>query len=111
MVRKRPGLEVVGDNNQTLAPGLGDDSGDRDERARADQPPETHDSLDSLDNLSAKGITDSASVLPVQVFRWSDFPERAFEAKTGAAISVLLVFLVIMNAIAIVLRRRFERRW
>ena len=57
------------------------------------------------------GITDSASVLPVQVFRWSDFPERAFEAKTGAAICVLLVFLVIMNAIAIVLRRRFERRW
>ncbi|KMW57255.1 Phosphate transport system permease protein PstA [Candidatus Rhodobacter oscarellae] len=56
-------------------------------------------------------ITDSASVLPVQVFRWSDFPERAFEAKTGAAICVLLVFLVIMNAIAIVLRRRFERRW
>ncbi len=57
------------------------------------------------------GITESASVLPVQVFRWSDFPERAFEAKTGAAICVLLAFLVIMNAIAIFLRRRFERRW
>ena len=56
-------------------------------------------------------ITDSASVLPVQVFRWSDFPERAFEAKTGAAICVLLVFLVVMNLIAILLRRRFERRW
>jgi len=57
------------------------------------------------------GITDSASVLPVQVFRWSDFPERAFEAKTGAAICVLLLFLVVMNALAIFLRRRFERRW
>lgn len=57
------------------------------------------------------GITDSASVLPVQVFRWSDFPERAFQAKTGAAIAVLLFFLVAMNAVAIVLRRRFERRW
>lgn len=57
------------------------------------------------------GITDSASVLPVQVYRWSDFPERAFAAKTGAAIAVLLGFLVIMNAIAIILRRRFERRW
>lgn len=56
-------------------------------------------------------ITDSSSVLPVQVFRWSDFPERAFDAKTGAAICVLLVFLVIMNAVAILLRRRFERRW
>ncbi len=56
-------------------------------------------------------ITDSASVLPVQVFRWSDFPERAFEARTAAAICVLLVFLVLMNLLAIVLRRRFERRW
>jgi len=45
-----------------------------------------------------QGITDSASVLPVQVFRWSDFPERAFEARTAAAICVLLLFLVVMNA-------------
>lgn len=58
-----------------------------------------------------RGITDSATVLPVQVFRWSDFPERAFEAKTGAAIVVLLVFLIVMNALAIILRRKFERRW
>ena len=57
------------------------------------------------------GITDSATVLPVQVFLWSDFPERAFEARTSAAICVLLTFLVIMNAAAIILRRRFERRW
>ncbi|MEM9434179.1 MAG: phosphate ABC transporter permease PstA [Pseudomonadota bacterium] len=57
------------------------------------------------------GITDSASVLPVQVFRWSDFPERAFEARTAAAICSLLAFLVIMNAIAVLLRKRFERRW
>lgn len=58
-----------------------------------------------------RSITDSATVLPVQVFRWSDFPERAFEAKTGAAIVVLLVFLILMNAVAIILRRKFERRW
>ena len=58
-----------------------------------------------------QGITDSASVLPVQVFRWSDFPERAFEARTAAAICVLLLFLVVMNAIAVFLRKRFERRW
>ncbi|MEM1313780.1 MAG: phosphate ABC transporter permease PstA [Pseudomonadota bacterium] len=57
------------------------------------------------------GITDSATVLPVQVFRWSDFPERGFEARTAAAICVLLVFLVFMNALAVFLRRRFERRW
>lgn len=58
-----------------------------------------------------QGVTDSASVLPVQVFRWSDFPERAFEARTAAAICVLLLFLVVMNAIAVFLRKRFERRW
>ncbi|MEM9641663.1 MAG: phosphate ABC transporter permease PstA [Pseudomonadota bacterium] len=57
------------------------------------------------------GITESATVLPVQVFRWSDFPERAFEARTGAAICLLLVFLIVMNAIAVFLRKRFERRW
>jgi phosphate transport system permease protein len=57
------------------------------------------------------GITDSATVLPVQVYRWSDFPEQAFEAKTAAAICVLLVFLLLMNALAIFLRKRFERRW
>jgi phosphate transport system permease protein len=50
-------------------------------------------------------------VLPVQVYRWSDFPERAFEARTAAAICVLLFFLVAMNALAVFLRKRFERRW
>ena len=57
------------------------------------------------------GVADSATVLPVQVFRWSDFPERAFEARTAAAICVLLFFLVAMNALAVFLRKRFERRW
>lgn len=57
------------------------------------------------------GITDSATVLPVQVFRWADFPERAFESRTAAAICVLLIFLVLMNALAVFMRKRFERRW
>lgn len=56
-------------------------------------------------------ITDSATVLPVQVFLWADSPERAFVEKTSAAIMVLLVFLIIMNAVAVMLRKRFERRW
>ena len=56
-------------------------------------------------------IVDPATVLPVQVFLWSDSPERAFVAKTSAAIVVLLVFLVLMNAFAVLLRKRFERRW
>ncbi|MGI9410379.1 MAG: phosphate ABC transporter permease PstA [Hyphomicrobiaceae bacterium] len=57
------------------------------------------------------GITEPATALPVQIYQWSDFPERLFEMKTAAAIVVLLIFLIIMNLIAIVLRKRFERRW
>jgi phosphate transport system permease protein len=58
-----------------------------------------------------KGITDSATVLPVQVFLWSDSPERGFVEKTSGAIIVLLAFLVVMNTTAVILRKRFERRW
>jgi phosphate transport system permease protein len=57
------------------------------------------------------GILDSATVLPVQIYRWSDFPEQAFEARTALAIVVLLLFLIAMNAVAVILRNRFERRW
>ncbi|RWM22546.1 MAG: phosphate ABC transporter permease PstA [Mesorhizobium sp.] len=57
------------------------------------------------------GFTDPATILPVQIFMWADFPEAGFQQKTSAAILILLVFLVIMNAIAVILRRRFERRW
>lgn len=57
------------------------------------------------------GITDPATVLPVQVFLWADSPERAFVAKTSAAIVVLLMFLIFMNAVAVFLRKKFERRW
>ena len=56
-------------------------------------------------------FTDPATVLPVQIYLWADSPERAFVAKTSAAILVLLAFLIAMNAIAVVLRRRFEQRW
>jgi phosphate transport system permease protein len=58
-----------------------------------------------------KNFTDPATVLPVQVFLWSDSPERAFVERTSGAIIVLLAFLIIMNATAVVLRNRFERRW
>jgi phosphate transport system permease protein len=57
------------------------------------------------------GITDPASVLPVQIFLWSDEVSRGFVEKTSAAIIVLLVFLMVMNGLAIYLRNRFERRW
>jgi phosphate transport system permease protein len=57
------------------------------------------------------GIADPATVLPVQIFLWADAPERAFLAKTSAAILVLLGFLVVMNLAAVWLRNRFEQRW
>lgn len=57
------------------------------------------------------GFIDPSTVLPVQIFLWADSPERAFLEKTSAAIMVLLVFLVTMNAAAVFLRKKFERRW
>lgn len=57
------------------------------------------------------GVTDPSTVLPVQIFLWADSPERAFLAKTSGAILVLLGFLVAMNAAAIALRAKFEKRW
>lgn len=54
---------------------------------------------------------DPSTVLPVQIFLWADSPERAFVERTSAAILVLLVFLVVMNGIAVIMRRKFERRW
>ena len=57
------------------------------------------------------GFTDPSTALPVQIFLWADSPERAFVEKTSAAIMVLLAFLIVMNAAAVILRKRFERRW
>ena len=57
------------------------------------------------------GVTSPAAALPVQIFLWSDSPERAFMERTSAAIIVLLAFLILMNLLAVILRKRFERRW
>jgi phosphate transport system permease protein len=57
------------------------------------------------------GITDPATVLPVQIFLWSDEVSKGFVEKTSAAIIVLLVFLLAMNGLAIYLRNKFETRW
>ncbi|OJY52896.1 MULTISPECIES: phosphate ABC transporter permease PstA [unclassified Sphingomonas] len=58
-----------------------------------------------------QGFTDPATVLPVQIFLWSDEVSRGFVEKTSAAIIVLLVFLLAMNGLAIYLRNKFETRW
>jgi len=57
------------------------------------------------------GALDPATVLPVQIYLWADSPERAFVEKTSAAIMVLLAFLVLMNGLAVYLRKKFERKW
>ena len=57
------------------------------------------------------GIAEPATVLPVQIFLWSDEVDRGFVEKTSAAIIVLLLFMLVMNGLAIYLRNRFERRW
>jgi phosphate transport system permease protein len=58
----------------------------------------------------ARALGESAP-LPVQVYLWSDSPERGFTEKTSGAIIVLLAFLVVMNTTAVILRKKFERRW
>jgi phosphate transport system permease protein len=57
------------------------------------------------------GFTDPSAVLPVQIYLWADSPERAFLERTSAATMALLVFLIAMNGLAVVLRKKFERRW
>ncbi len=59
----------------------------------------------------AGGPLDPATVMPVQIYLWSDLPERAFVERASAAIMMLLGFLIVMNALAVVLRRRFENKW
>jgi phosphate transport system permease protein len=59
----------------------------------------------------ASGINDPSSVLPMQIFLWSDEIDRGFVQNTSAAIIVLLVFLLAMNGLAIYLRNKFEVRW
>ncbi|NYD89293.1 phosphate ABC transporter permease PstA [Sphingomonas melonis] len=56
-------------------------------------------------------LTDPATVLPVQIFLWSDDVDRGFVEKTSAAIIILLVVLLAMNGLAIYLRNKFETRW
>lgn len=57
------------------------------------------------------GVTDPATALPVQIYLWSDRPERSFAELTSAAIMVLLGVLIVMNTLAVLLRKKLERRW
>ncbi len=64
--------------------------------------------IPSLDNV---GLLQPSTTLPTQIYSWADSPERGFVARTSAAIMVLLGFLITMNALAIYLRHKFERKW
>lgn len=67
--------------------------------------------MNAFITAAPSGPFDSATALPTQIFIWADSPERGFVSRTSAAILVLLGFLVFMNAIAIFLRNKFERKW
>lgn len=56
-------------------------------------------------------IFDPATVIPVQIFLWASSPERGFQAKTAAAILILLAILVIINMVAVYIRKKYEHRW
>ena len=56
-------------------------------------------------------VTAKATVLPAQIYMWANNPERAFLARTSAGIVVLLSLLLLVNGLAIYLRKRFEKRW
>jgi phosphate transport system permease protein len=58
-----------------------------------------------------QGFFDPTTVLPVQIYLWSDSPEMGFAEKTAAAILVLLGFLILFNLLAVILRKKFERKW
>ena len=61
--------------------------------------------------VSSSDFSDAATVLPVQIYLWSDEVNASFVEKTNAAIIVLLIVLLSMNALAIYLLNRFETRW
>jgi len=56
-----------------------------------------------------QSVTDPATTLPVQIYLWADTPERGFVERTAAVIMVLLIFLILMNSLAIYLRKKFEK--
>lgn len=67
--------------------------------------------VDNYPSAPVEGFMDPATALPVQVYSWASRSDPAFIERSSGAIIVLLVFLVIMNVTAIILRRKFERRW
>ncbi|MEL6609199.1 MAG: phosphate ABC transporter permease PstA [Pseudomonadota bacterium] len=59
----------------------------------------------------ASGFLDPNSAMPAQIFEWAKRADPAYYERAWGGIIILLLFLMTMNIIAIILRRRFERRW
>ncbi len=59
----------------------------------------------------AEGLMSPNSAMPAQIYEWAKRADPAFYERAWGGIIILLVFLISMNAIAVLLRRRFERRW
>ncbi len=61
--------------------------------------------------FNPEGLDSAFTVLPIQIFNWISRPQEEFKVLAAAAIVVLLVILLLMNAVAIVLRNRYQRKW
>lgn len=59
----------------------------------------------------SEGLLSPNSAMPAQIYEWAKRADPAFYERAWGGIIILLVFLISMNAIAVLLRRRFERRW
>ncbi len=60
---------------------------------------------------SPTGIFDTVTALPIQIFSWISDPQEEYKALAAAGIIVLMMILLAMNAVAVWLRNRFERKW
>ncbi|HEX7291933.1 MAG TPA: phosphate ABC transporter permease PstA [Conexibacter sp.] len=61
--------------------------------------------------FNPEGLDSAFTVLPIQIFNWISRPQEEFHVLAAAAIMILLVLLVAMNAAAIFLRNKYQRKW
>ena len=61
--------------------------------------------------FKSRSFTDSATVLPIQIYLWKSTAARGFLELTAAGVMVLLTFLILMNGLAVYIRQRFETKW
>jgi phosphate ABC transporter permease subunit PstA len=62
-------------------------------------------------NYDPDGVLSGFTTLPIQIFNWSSQPQEEFHQVASAAIILMLVLLLMMNAVAIIIRNRYQKRW